>query len=1430
MGQCVTLERVKHNHWSTALVGTATGTVPITGDTVIFGVTPTTISTTTPRAINLNTLLGANFSLASLQFNSASGFGPTTVDIGVAAGTTRTLTLGAGGITLNSGAGRASILNGANVTLGAAQSWTNNSSNTLSVFSSVNLGGFTLTSSGSGSSTFFGVLSNGALTQSGTGTLTLSGVNSYTGNTTVNAGTLAIAAGGSIASTSALSVGAGTFSVAFTGTGNTQTVNGLTLSGGPAQMTNSTASNTLALGTITRTGVATVNFTITGNITTTNSNSNSILGAWATVGGNDWASKDGSNNIVAGPQGGYTTQNAIGSWSSGNHITNSAAFTGTYDTPVSIGTLCFAATAASTVNSGGTNNITVTYANGGTLFTLTTGNTSGLAVGQLVSGNSNIPTGAYITAINSSTTFTISAATTGVATAQLRNVSGQLNLSDGGILVSSAVGSNASAIGTTGTITTSSTALYIYQNNVLNGLTISNKITNGPNSAFDLVKTGPGTLILSSTLNDFGGVSKSIYINGGVLAVNVNNNAVFGDTNNVIVLNGGSLQNFTTTATISRNITVNDVAGNGLAGTSANPTFSGLISGAGNLTLTGNSSLAITNVNNSFGSTNKTLTLSMGGGATAAFASGALGTNTVTVNFTGNSVLHASSSFSTGVALNLNSLTSAQGVSAGAGQTLTLTGAITGASTQTLNINGGAVFTAAGTTSIVNLNGDMSNYSGGITLSAGTVKFGASAPLPTAGFAGIVVGGTSGVFDINGNSITSSALSSNSATAQVQNSGSAATITNSGAATFNGSVSAVGTINVVKNGTGVWTFNAANPFTGTTVVNGGTLSLATAGQFTATSSVTVRSGGILIFNSTASAASGGALVDTIPVTLGGANFGGGTLTTTLSEAIGSLSVDVGANTITVPDTKVLTLSNLLTRTVPGGTINFAFTGTGTVAVTGAISNTSGILGPWATVTLGTNADFATKNLSTNVAALGAATTSSDTAGGSGSGGAWAAADNINVGTVFNFTGSRSINTLRNTSAGGTLGLGASQTLTTNAILQNGSASTLQITGSGTSSIIAPNNEFFVHGNVAFGVSIAVPLTGSGGTASTILTVNVSNSLTLSNANNKISDIYINGTSTLISSAANGLGNATSGTINLTGTGILNLTAVQSYNTANSNAKTINVSGNPKITANTTNSTDVITFDNANVKLNDNSQLTLGAYGNSSSKGTIALNNSGGKITGNGSLLFGGSSGSFGTIFSVYGTNDYTGTTSFGNGNSGSGGYRVNFNTSSAFGTGTIFLLAGNGGLALESLQALSANLTIPNPIRSQVSTVNSFFNLGGSSTNDFTLSGPISLESAQLLGFSVASGRTITLSGNISEVFGSRPITVVGPGSLALSGASTYTGVTTIRSGAILVGGNAPSGLPGALGNATSAVVLGDASTVTADNLALLTLQRNSDL
>ncbi|MBA2482235.1 MAG: IPT/TIG domain-containing protein, partial [Planctomycetes bacterium] len=120
-----------------------------------------------------------------------------------------------------------------------------------------------------------------------------------------------------------------------------------------------------------------------------------------------------------------------------------------------------------------------------------------------------------------------------------------------------------------------------------------------------------------------------------------------------------------------------------------------------------------------------------------------------------------------------------------------------------------------------------------------------------------------------------------------------------------------------------------------------------------------------------------------------------------------------------------------------------------------------------------------------------------------------------------------------------------------------------------------------------------------------------------------------------------------------------------------------------------------------------------------------------------------------------------------------------------------------------------------------------------------TIAADIALSQNNL--WSVASGTSLTVVGNVS--LGNRSLTITdngtasisgvisgtgalvvnggGAGLMTLSGASTYSGTTSVLDGTVVIATNAPSGAAGALGNAASAVLVGD--TLGSGNAALLT-------
>jgi len=197
-------------NWSTVLAGgTDPAAIPGVADIATFSATPIQ---GTAQTVNLN---GAR-SVQGLDFLAAN-IAATTLQGG---GTNQTLTLGASGITMAAGAGAVTIGSGTAgqqvaVTLGAPQSWTNNSTNLLLVVNGITNGGNLLTVTGSGNTTLQGVIAGtGGLTKTGTGLLTLSGVNTFTGATTLSAGTLRATTSAAALGAGALSLGGGTLELA----------------------------------------------------------------------------------------------------------------------------------------------------------------------------------------------------------------------------------------------------------------------------------------------------------------------------------------------------------------------------------------------------------------------------------------------------------------------------------------------------------------------------------------------------------------------------------------------------------------------------------------------------------------------------------------------------------------------------------------------------------------------------------------------------------------------------------------------------------------------------------------------------------------------------------------------------------------------------------------------------------------------------------------------------------------------------------------------------------------------------------------------------------------------------------------------------------------------------------------------------------------
>ena len=250
--------------------------------------------------------------------------------------------------------------------ISATQTWTNTSSNLLTV-GAINLSTFGLTVNGTGSTSVTGIVSGtGTITKSGTGTLTLSGTNTYTGSTTVSAGILNVqnASGlGTTAVGTTVSSGAtlqlqggitiGTEALAISGTG---------AAGQNGALVNVSGTNnyggllTLGAATTISSDSGTLNLTNTGTIT------------GATFGLTLTGAGSGSLSSIIGTTSGTLTKSGSGTWT----LSGASTYTGT--TTVTNGTLQIDNNDTTTARLGGTTGITIN--SGGTLLLTQSGGTA----------------------------------------------------------------------------------------------------------------------------------------------------------------------------------------------------------------------------------------------------------------------------------------------------------------------------------------------------------------------------------------------------------------------------------------------------------------------------------------------------------------------------------------------------------------------------------------------------------------------------------------------------------------------------------------------------------------------------------------------------------------------------------------------------------------------------------------------------------------------------------------------------------------------------------------------------------------------------------------------------------------------------------------------------------------------------------------------
>ena len=455
--------------------------------------------------------------------------------------------------------------------------------------------------------------------------------------------------------------------------------------------------------------------------------------------------------------------------------------------------------------------------------------------------------------------------------------------------------------------------------------TISGVVSN----AGALTKAGTGTLTLSNTGDTYTG---QLTVQAGTLKIDTINNAsangelgnnalsvILGNTGGVT----GTLEYTGGTASSTKKFTM-ATGGTGAfqvdtAGTTL--TLSGVIDGTGALLKTGAGTLTLSGANTYSGKTsiqNGTLSVSSLNKVSGGSASSSLGAPTTVANGTidigsttnSGTLLYTGTGETTDRVINLagttggaviqndgtGALTFSSNLTAtGAGsKTLTLQGSNTGSNTISGIIvdNSGSNTTAlvkAGTGTWI-LSG-ANTYTGGTTVSAGTLKVSGSGTLGSTSGSLTVNGGT---LDLNGTNQSVGALSGSGGTILNDTTGTAKTLTvgtGGGTGSYAGVIadhtSGTGTVALTKTGAGTQTLSGTNTYTGATTVNAGTLNIT--GSLASGSAVTVNNSGSVLegtgtINGSVSIASSGAILEA------GTGSTGQTLTMKGAVTMGSGSI------------------------------------------------------------------------------------------------------------------------------------------------------------------------------------------------------------------------------------------------------------------------------------------------------------------------------------------------------------------------------------------------------------------------------------------------------------------------------------------------------------------------------------------------------------
>ncbi|WP_281649816.1 autotransporter domain-containing protein [Novacetimonas hansenii] len=820
---------------------------------------------------------------------------------------------------------------------------------------------------------------------------------------------------------------------------------------------------------------------------------------------------------------------------------------------------------------------------------------------------------------------------------------------------------------------------------------------------------------------------------------------------------------------------------------------SGVISGAGAVTVADGAHVVLSGVNSYAGGT------TIDGGSLSISSDSALGNTAGSLSLTDNGNLETTANVTTARSITLG--TGGGEISPDAGTTLNVTAPVSGTGGLTMDGAGALVLEGSNT------------YTGVTTISSGTLELSGAGSIATSG--GVVDNGT---LDISGSSMEANSVASLSGNGTVALGEETLVLTNA-SGTFGGVIAdggvAGGTSGSLNLTGGTETLTGVNTYTGSTQISSGTLALAGDGSIASSSLLSMYTGGVLDISGTSDGASVTAINDAnATIALGG----------------NTLTIGAGAKGVETPE---LLLAGGVSGNIVNGVVGPIVDGGISGGVGGGITLTNPGTSGSTVITI-----FGGENTYTGATTIGSGTAlllaSASTLGetdGSSSQASIASSSRVVDNGIFDISlnstvASNTSDTNSDSNSDTQWTIAASSTAITslagNGVVSLGSQNLLLTDASDTFSGTITNDSI---ANQQLGTqtdTVGGSLTLAGG-HETLTGVNTytggttieAGTLTGTTASFGSGAIVDNGTLDIDQSTNGTLTNLVSGTGMLfkDGTGTLSVAQAETYTGATSiNAGTLALTGDGSIATSSGVTLSGGTF--------DISGTTDGA-----SIASLSGNSGGAVALGGETLTLTDAAGSFaGTIAGTGGVTLLDGHETLTGNNSYTGGTTITggtlTGTTGSFGTGEI---VDNGTLelrqsadgALTNMVSGTGALVIDSTGNMTLSGVNSYtggttlaggaltvasasalstgaLNMAQGTTLNFGADGLVLSNALVLNGdptVNVASGQG-TLSGTLSDGTSPGDLVKVGAGTLILSGDSTYSGGTEIADGTLEVDGS----------------------------------------